>query len=133
MNGRMLLRLVTLVYVTGLVLAPVGMVVWNALRDGAQAALASVSTDAAVHALGLTLLVGAIAVLGNTVFGIWCGLQLVRGGLPRGVQVLINGCVDLPFVVSDVVVGAALLTLYGRGSWVGDWLGAHGISVAFAV
>ena len=61
----------------------------------------------------------AIAVAVNTVFGIVCGLAIVRGNFPgRG---LLNAFVDLPLALSPVIVGFSLVLLYGANGWFG-WL-----------
>jgi sulfate/thiosulfate transport system permease protein len=89
-----------------------------------------VTTPEAIHALELTLLVAAIAVPANTVFGIVMALALVRGRFAgRG---LLNAAVDLPLALSPVIVGLALVLLYGRGGWLGG-LAGHGLHVLFAV
>jgi sulfate/thiosulfate transport system permease protein len=89
-----------------------------------------VSNHQAVHALELTLLIAAIAVPANTIFGILMALALVRTRFPgRG---LVNAIVDLPLALSPVVVGLALFLLYGRGGWLGG-LADHGIRILFAV
>jgi sulfate/thiosulfate transport system permease protein len=83
-----------------------------------------------VHALELTLLIAAIAVPANTVFGVVLALALVRGRFPgRG---LVNAVVDLPLALSPIVVGLSLFLLYGRGGWLGG-LAGHGIKILFAV
>ena len=83
-----------------------------------------------MHALELTLLMAAIAVPANTIFGVVLALALVRTRFPgRG---LVNAIVDLPLALSPVVVGLALFLLYGRGGWLGG-LADHGIKILFAV
>jgi sulfate transport system permease protein len=72
-----------------------------------------------------------VAVPLNTVFGILCALAIVRQRF-RGRAVL-NALVDLPFAVSPVVVGLALVLVYGRrDGWIGQWLADHGIQVIFS-
>ena len=51
--------------------------------------------------------------------------------IPR--QALLNALIDLPFAVSPVVVGLALLLVYGAHGWFGGWLTEHGIQVIFSV
>ena len=64
----------------------------------------------ALHAVGLTLLVTAIAVPCNTVFGVLCALVLVRSRTPlRGI---LGPLVSLPLALSPVVIGLALLLAY---------------------
>ena len=67
----------------------------------------------------------------NTVFGIVCGLAIVRRSFPG--KGLLNAFIDLPLALSPVVVGLALFLLYGRDGWFGGWLDDHGIQVLFAL
>src|SRR2546423_12005534 len=75
----------------------------------------AVTTPAAVHALKVTLILTAIAVPANTIFGVVAALAIVRHRF-RGAGIF-NAVVDLPLALSPVVVGLALLLLYGRGGW----------------
>jgi sulfate transport system permease protein len=128
--GKYVLRFGALGYLTLLLLIPVGLVFYRAFEHGFGHAWAAVSNHQAVHALELTLLIAAIAVPANTVFGIIMALALVRTRFPgRG---LVNAIVDLPLALSPVVVGLALFLLYGRGGWLGG-LADHGIRILFAV
>jgi sulfate/thiosulfate transport system permease protein len=124
------LRAVALGYLALLLVAPVGMVFYRTFEQGAAAAWAAVTTPDAVHAFWLTLLMVAVAVPANTVFGIGCALVLVRQRFPG--RSVLNALIDLPFAVSPVVVGLALVLLYGRVGWFGTWLADHGIQVIFA-
>lgn len=54
----------------------------------------------------------------NTVFGVLCALALARGRLPG--KALLNAVIDLPFAVSPVVAGLALILVFGRGGWIDD-------------
>ena len=128
--SRYLLRFGALGYLAFLLLVPVGFVFYRAFEHGFAHAWAAVTTPEAIHALELTLLVAAIAVPANTVFGIVMALALVRGRFAgRG---LLNAAVDLPLALSPVIVGLALVLLYGRGGWLGG-LAGHGLNVLFAV
>ncbi len=127
---RYALRFGALGYLALLLLTPVALVFYRAFEHGFGRAWDAVTTHAAVHALELTLLIAAIAVPANTVFGIVLALALVRGRFPgRGV---VNAIVDLPLALSPIVVGLALFLLYGRGGWLGG-LAGHGIKILFAV
>ena len=68
----------------------------------------------------MTLIAVAIAVPLNTVFGILCGLAIVRQRFPG--KGLVNAFVDLPLALSPVVVGFSLYLLYGRTGWFGSYL-----------
>jgi sulfate/thiosulfate transport system permease protein len=124
MIGKYALRLFSLGYLAVLLVAPVGYVFWRTFEHGVGPAWDAVTTPDALHALKVTLILTAIAVPANTIFGVLCALAIVRHRYP-GAGV-INAVVDLPLALSPVVVGLALLLLYGRGGW----LGGHGIVFA---
>lgn len=125
------LRAVALGYLGLLLLLPLGLVFWRTFEHGWATAWAWMTTPAAVSALLLTLVVAAIAVPLNSVFGVGSALLLVRG---RGrVRALLDAFIDLPFVVSPVIVGLALLLVYGQGGWFGDWFLHHGVRIIYAV
>ena len=128
--SRYLLRFGALGYLALILLVPVGFVFYRAFEHGVGPAWDAVTSHQALHALELTLLMAAIAVPANTVFGVILALALVRSRFPgRG---LVNAIVDLPLALSPVVVGLALFLLYGRGGWLGG-LADHGIKILFAV
>jgi len=89
-----------------------------------------VTTPDALHAFWLTVLMVAIAVPANAVFGVGAALVIVRGRF-RG-RALLGALIDLPFAVSPVVVGLALILVYGRDGWLGGWLTDHGIRIIFS-
>jgi sulfate transport system permease protein len=107
------------------------MVFYRAFEHGFAPAWDAITSPEAVSALWLTVLVALIAVPLNTVFGVACALLIVRGHL-RG-KGIVNALVDLPLALSPVVVGLALLLLYGRTGWLGPWLDDHGIQIVFAL
>jgi sulfate transport system permease protein len=124
MIGKYALRLASLGYLAVLLVAPVGFVFWRTFEHGVGPAWDAVSSPDAVHALKVTLILTGIAVPANTIFGVLCALAIVRHRYPGAG--LVNAVVDLPLALSPVVVGLALLILYGRGGW----LGGHGIVFA---
>jgi sulfate transport system permease protein len=71
-----------------------------------------------VHAFKLTLIITAVAVPANTIFGIVAALAIVRQPF-RG-KGIVNAVVDLPLALSPVVVGHSLFLLYGTGGWFAD-------------
>jgi sulfate/thiosulfate transport system permease protein len=123
--GRYALRFASLGYLAVLLAAPVGLVFYRAFEHGFGAFWSSISSPDAVHALKLTLIIAAIAVPSNAIFGVLCALAIVRYRFP-GFGV-VNALVDLPLALSPVVVGLSLLLLYGRGGWL------EGHNVLFAV
>jgi sulfate/thiosulfate transport system permease protein len=122
--GRYLLRFTALGYLAVLLLAPLGLVFYRAFEHGFWPAWHAVTSPDAVHALKLTLVVAAIAVPANMIFGILCALAIVRYRVPG--FGLVNAFVDLPLALSPVVVGLSLLLLYGRNGW----LQGHGVLFA---
>jgi sulfate/thiosulfate transport system permease protein len=124
MIAKYALRFASLGYFAVLLVAPVGFVFWRTFEHGVGPAWDAVTTPDALHALKVTLILTAIAVPANTIFGVLCALAIVRHRYP-GAGV-VNAVVDLPLALSPVVVGLALLLLYGRGGW----LGGHAIVFA---
>ena len=132
MNARKVsLRLIALGYLAVILVAPLGLVVWRTFAYQAGDAWKALSNPETVHAFKVTLEAAAIAVPLNTVFGILCGLAVVRRKFPG--KGLVNAFVDLPLAISPVVVGLALFLLYGRTGWFGHWLNAHGYQILFAL
>jgi sulfate/thiosulfate transport system permease protein len=131
MTTRYTLRLVALGYLAALLIVPVGLVVYRAFEDGIAAFIESITTPEALHALWLTIVIALIAVPMNTVFGIFCALAIVRRKFPG--HGLVNSIVDLPLALSPVVVGLALVLVYGRQGWWGGWLIDNGFQVIFAL
>lgn len=131
MAGRLTLRAVMLAYVAAVLLVPVGVVLVKTFEPGLGDVWDSVTTPAAISAFWLTVTVAAIAVPLNAAFGVLTALVLVRGRI-RGRR-LLEAFIDLPFAVSPVVVGLALVLLYGRTGWLGDELAALGIEVIFSL
>ncbi len=107
------------------------MIFFRAFEDGAGAALDAVTTPEALHAFYLTIVIAAIAVSANTIFGVACALMLVRTNF-RG-KALLNAAIDLPFAISPVVIGLSLYLLYGREGWFGGWLIDNGVQVLFSL
>jgi sulfate/thiosulfate transport system permease protein len=130
-RARIALRVVALAYLAALLLIPVAVVFYRTFEHGVGAFWSSITTPAAVHAFWLTIEIALIAVPLNTVLGVITAMALVRGRF-RGKAVL-QAVIDLPFAISPVVIGLALVLVYGRNGWFGGWLVDHGIEVIFAV
>ena len=127
---RLSLRTIALGYLLLLLALPVGFVFYKTFDKGLGAVWDALTSDNAISAIKLTLLMVAVAVPLNTAFGVLAALVVVRGRV-RG-KALLNVLIDLPFAVSPVVVGLALYLLYGRQGWFGSWLLDHGIQVIFS-
>jgi sulfate transport system permease protein len=124
------LRTAALLYLTVLLLLPLIVVFGRTFEHGFGVAWSWITTPAAVSAFWLTVLVAAIAVPLNTIFGVGCALVLVRRR-SRGTK-LLDALIDLPFVVSPVIVGLALILVYGIHGWFGKFLGDQGIQIIYA-
>ena len=126
---RHLLRWIALTYVAILVVVPVGVILWRTFSPGVGDFFASVSTPAAISALQLSLLVVAIVVPLNVVFGVPTALVLARNKF-RGKSAL-QAVIDLPFAVSPVVVGVALILLWGSAGLFGFIENDFGLKIIF--
>ena len=125
--------------VTGLVLLflllflllPLLAVFAEALRQGVGAYFAALIEPDALAAIRLTLLVAAIAVPANLVFGL-CAAWAIAKFEFKGKSLLIT-LIDLPFSVSPVIAGLIYVLLFGAQGWFGPWLSAHHFKIIFAV
>jgi sulfate transport system permease protein len=125
------LRVLALAYLTFLLVLPVLLIGWRTFRNGLGPVLDSLTTPQAQSAFSVTLTVAFWAVLANTVFGVGTAILLVRHDFPG--KRLLNAFIDLPMAVSPVVVGLALILVYGRFAPAGGWLESLGVQVIFAV
>ncbi len=125
------LRTVVLAYLALLLAVPLGLIFYRAFENGFQAAWDAATTPNAIHALELTLIITAIAVPANTVFGLLAAHALVRRRVPG--STVVGALIDLPLALSPVVVGLALLLTWGKRGWFGPWLGDHGVEVIYAL
>ena len=130
MGASRTVRYAALGYLGLLLAAPVGMVFFRAFEHGPGPFVDALTTPGAQHALYLTVLVVLIAVPANTAFGIGCALLLARRRF-RG-RALLDRLIDLPFAISPVVIGLALILVYGQDGWLGGTLADAGIRVIFS-
>jgi sulfate transport system permease protein len=126
------LRFAALGYLLFLLAIPVGMVFYRMFENGLAAVWDELTSPAFVHALKVTLIIVAIAVPANTIFGVFCALTIVRRGSGRG-NWLLNSAIGLPLALSPVVVGLSLILVYGQSGWVGGWLLENGIRIIFSL
>ena len=126
-RSRLGLRLVAVLYVGILVLVPLVLVIWRTFQPGLSEFFSALSQADTVHAFKLTAIIAAIAVAINTVFGVGVALLLARYRFPgRGA---LSALIDLPVSISPIVVGLALILVYGHGGWLGSTVGAVGIQI----
>ncbi|WP_305091873.1 sulfate ABC transporter permease subunit CysW [Prescottella sp. R16] len=128
--ARISLRTIVLAYLAVLLLSPIAVILYRAFEHGAVTFYHAISTPAAISALNLSMIIVAIVVPLNVIFGVVTALALVRGRFPgRG---LLQSVVDLPFAVSPIVVGVSLILLWGAGGWFGG-LESTGFRVIFGL
>lgn len=127
---RLLIGLVLFV-LSLLLFAPLFAVFAEALRQGLAAAVRSLESPSAQAAIRLTLLVAAISVPLNAVFGLAAAWAIAKYDF-RGKAFLIT-LIDLPFSISPVVAGLCFVLLFGAHSAFGVWLMSQGYQIVFAV
>jgi len=110
---------------------PLVIVFVEAFRNGFQTYLAALGDPESLAAIRLTLLVAAIAVPANLIFGVAASWAIAKFEFP-GKSVL-NTLIDIPFSVSPVISGLIYVLLFGAQGVLGPWLEAHGIKIIFAV
>lgn len=129
--ARFIARYLALAYVLILVVVPVALILWRTFEPGVGAFFGSITTPAAISALNLSLLVVAIVVPLNVIFGVPTALLLARKRF-RGKGVL-EAIIDLPFAVSPVVVGVALILLWGSSGILGFAENNLGLKIIFGL
>lgn len=125
------LRLAVIAYLFLLIAWPVSLVVTNTFENGFDSLENLLNDPDIVSALQLTAIAAVIATALNTVFGVGVSLLLVRYEF-WGKRVL-SALIDLPLSVSPIVVGLALVLVYGgRGGWFGPTLESWGLQIIFS-
>jgi sulfate/thiosulfate transport system permease protein len=131
-RGRLVQRFIALAYVAVLVLVPLVVVFWKTVSAGPSEFWSSISSQQAVTAFRLTAEISLAAVALNTVFGVSLALLITRYRFPG--RRLVSALADLPISVSPIVVGLALVLVYGPvDGWFGRGLHSAGIDIIFAV
>lgn len=128
---RLLLTTVALLFLGCFLALPLAAVFVEAFAAGVPAYLKALSEPEAMSAIWLTLLVAAIALPCNVLFGVAAAWSIARFEF-RGKAALIT-LIDLPFAVSPVVAGLVFVLLFGAQGLFGQWLSAHDIKIIFAV
>lgn len=114
-----------------LIALPLLVVLTEALKRGWDVFLAALTDPDAASALRLTLLVAAITVPLNTLFGVMAAWAVTKFRF-RGKGFLIT-LIDLPFAVSPVIGGLIFVLVFGSNGWFGSWLSDHDIKIVFAL
>ena len=128
---RYTLITVAIVYLALFLLVPLSSIFYEALRQGVAVYWAAMTEPDALSAIRLTVWVAAIALPLNAVFGMAAAWAVTKFDF-RGKSILLT-LIDLPFSVSSVIAGLALVLVYGANGWMGGWLESHGVQIIFAV
>lgn len=128
--GTLTLRFIALGYLAVILIAPLSLVFHTTFEDGFATFWESITEPDALAALRLTLTAALIAVPCNAVFGVIAALVLARPRLPG--RAFLSAVIDLPLALSPVVVGLALILVWGRNGWFGAWTLDQGIQVVFS-
>ena len=128
---RIALILIAVAFLTLFLLLPLFAVFLEAVRDWLGSYWSAISEPDAIAAMKLTLMVAAIAVPANLIFGLAASWAIAKFEFP-GKSVL-NTLIDLPFSVSPVISGLVYVLLFGLQGYFGPYLQSHGIQIIFAV
>lgn len=128
---RLLLTFVSVAFLFVLVMLPITVVFIEAFRNGIASCLENITSPNAISAIKLTLLVAAIAVPLNAIFGILASWAIAKFEF-LGKHLLVT-LIDLPFSVSPVISGVVYVLIFGANSLFGQWLIEHNIQIIFAV
>jgi sulfate transport system permease protein len=129
--ARLALMAIAFAFLAVFLLLPLVLVFAEALQKGVGAYWDSLGDADTLAAIRLTLLVAAIAVPLNLVFGVAAAWAIAKFEF-KGKAFLIT-LIDLPFSVSPVISGLVYVLLFGSSSVLGPWLKSHGIEILFAV
>lgn len=128
---KWLLVAVAVLFLASVLLLPLVVVFSEGLRKGAEVFFAAFTDPDTRAAVRLTLLVAAIAVPFNIVFGLAASWAVTKFNFV-GRNLLLT-LIDLPFSVSPVISGLVYVLLFGAQGWLGPWLEANNIKLIFAV
>jgi sulfate/thiosulfate transport system permease protein len=128
---RWLLIAVALLFLGLFLVVPLAAVWYEAFKKGVEVYFAALAHPDTLAAVWLTLIVAAVAVPLNLVFGIAAAWAIARFDF-RGKSVLTT-LIDLPFSISPVVAGLIYVLVFGASGWLGPWLAEHDIKIIFAL
>ena len=128
---RFIIITLAVTFLSVFVVLPLVVVFTHAFSKGIAAYLAALAEPEALAAIKLTLLVAAISVGLNLVFGLVAAWAIAKFDFP-GKTFLIT-LIDLPFSVSPVISGLVFVLLFGAQGYFGGWLRDHDIQILFAV
>jgi sulfate/thiosulfate transport system permease protein len=128
---RLIIIALAVTFLTIFVVLPLVIVFTSALSRGVGALFAALAEEEAIAAIKLTLIVAAISVLLNLIFGVSAAWAISKFEFPG--KTMLNTLIDLPFSVSPVISGLVFVLLFGAQGFLGPWLQAHDVHIIFAV
>lgn len=128
---RIAFTVVAMAYLAFFLILPLAAVFVEAFRKGGGEFLAAIADPETMSAIKLTLLVSAIAVPLNLVFGVAASWAIAKYEF-RG-KAFLTTLIDLPFSVSPVISGLVFVLLFGAGGLLGPFIKSYGIQIIFAV
>jgi len=128
---RWTLTIIAILFMLAVLVLPLVLVFTEAFRKGADTYFAAFQDPQSIAAIKLTLLVAAIAVPLNLVFGVMAAWCISKYEFPG--KAFLTTLIDLPFSVSPVVSGMVYVLLFGLQGWFGPWLKAAHVEIIFAV
>jgi len=114
------LRTLAVGYVGLLVLLPIGVLVYQALKPGLSLFGDTLTDPDTVHAYEVTAIVAGVALAIDVVFGVAAAVLLVRYRFPG--RRLLSAFIDIPIAVSPIIVGLALILVFGPDGWFGSFV-----------
>jgi len=120
------------IFIIGLfLLLPLAAVLIEAFSEGWDLYVQAINDRYTWEAIKLTLLVAAVVVPLNTVFGIAAAWMIARFQFTgRGA---LTTLIDLPFSISPVIAGLIFVLVFGAHGWFGSWFAEQGFPIIFAV
>lgn len=128
---QILLIVIALTYLAMVILIPAVAVFYEAFHKGFDEFWAAVTTREFLEAMKLTLLITALVVPLNTLFGLCTAWVIARHKFPG--RAFLLSVIDLPFAISPVVAGLMIILLYARNGWFEGLVTSLGIKVVFAM
>src|SRR5246127_1314747 len=128
---RAVLLIMAIGFAVLFLLVPLLAVFYEAFQKGIPGYLAALGKPASQSAIQLTLLVAAIAVPANLIFGLAAAWAIAKFDFPC--KSLLVTLIDLPFAVSPVVSGLVYVLIFGAQGWLGPFLQQHDIKIIFAI
>ena len=129
--AKYVIRYTALTYLALVLVLPLSMILFRTFQDGLAPVWAALTDPLFLSAFKLTLIAVLIAVPLNTVFGVLCAIALVRRESNRG-EWFFSAAIGLPLALSPIVVGLALILVYGNDGWIGSSLADLGIQIIFS-